>query len=86
MPNLALILWLLAEGALRIEVRSGQEPVSGATVIASFRYYSVALARLPAEECVGTNPLGAALSVLMKKRRDRAALMASMLKGWRRAG
>jgi len=45
----------------------------------SFHYHSVALARLPAEEYVGTSPLGAALSALMKKGRDRAALMASML-------
>jgi hypothetical protein len=48
----------------------------------------VALARLPAEEYVGTSPLGAALSALMslKKGRDRAALMASMLDRVARSG
>ncbi len=47
----------------------------------TFRYHSVALATLEAEEYVGTSPLGASLSALMswKKSRDRAALMASML-------
>jgi hypothetical protein len=46
-----------------------------------FRYHSVALAKLPAEEYVGAGPLGAALSALMKRsmRQDRARLLASML-------
>jgi len=44
-----------------------------------FRYHSVALARLPAEEYVGASPLGAALSALMEKGRDRARLKLSML-------
>jgi predicted transposase YdaD len=46
-----------------------------------FRYHSLALARLPAEEYVGTSPLGAALSSLMsrEKARDRARLRVSML-------
>ncbi|MGH9388009.1 MAG: Rpn family recombination-promoting nuclease/putative transposase [Vicinamibacteria bacterium] len=46
-----------------------------------FRYHSVALARLPAEEYVGTSPLGAALSALMSREgnRDRAMLRISML-------
>lgn len=46
-----------------------------------FRYHSVALARLPAEEYVGTSPLGAALSALMSREdnRDRARLRISML-------
>ena len=41
-----------------------------------FRYHSVALARLPAEEYVETSPLGAALSALMsrEKARDRVRL------------
>ena len=47
-----------------------------------FRYHSVALARLPAEEYVETSPLGAALSALMsrEKTRDRPRLRLSMLK------
>ncbi len=46
-----------------------------------FRYHSVALARLPAEEYVGTSPLGAALSALMSREEtvDRARLRLSML-------
>jgi len=46
-----------------------------------FRYHSLALARLPAEEYVGASPLGAALSALMsqEKTRDRALRKASML-------
>jgi predicted transposase YdaD len=46
-----------------------------------FRYHSVALARLPAEEYVGASPLGAALSALMSREetRDRARLRLSML-------
>ena len=46
-----------------------------------FRYHSLALARLPAEEYVGASPLGAALSALMsqEKTRDRARLKLSML-------
>ncbi len=46
-----------------------------------FRYHSVALARLPAEEYVETSPLGAALSALMsrEKTRDRVRLRLSML-------
>jgi hypothetical protein len=46
-----------------------------------FRYHSVALARLAAEEYVGTSPLGAALAALMERRtsRDRAQLRLSML-------
>jgi hypothetical protein len=46
-----------------------------------FRYHSLALARLPAEEYVGASPLGAALSALMsqEKTRDRARHKLSML-------
>jgi len=53
----------------------------------SFRYHSVALARLSAEEYVGTSPLGAALSALMSsKGLDRVRLMASMLERVLRSG
>jgi len=46
----------------------------------TFRYHSVPLARLSAEEYVGTSPLGVALSALMSsKGQDRAGLMAAML-------
>lgn len=46
-----------------------------------FRYHSLALARLPAEEYVGASPLGAALSALMNREgnQDRARLRLSML-------
>ncbi len=46
-----------------------------------FRYHSVALARLAAEEYVGTSSLGAALAALMERKtsRDRARLRLSML-------
>ncbi len=46
-----------------------------------FRYHSIALARLSAEEYVETSPLGAALSALMsrEKTRDRVRLRLSML-------
>ncbi len=45
-----------------------------------FRYHSLALARLPAEEYVGASPLGAALSALMSREetRDRARLRLSI--------
>jgi predicted transposase YdaD len=44
-----------------------------------FRYHSVALARLSAEEYVDTSPLGAALAALMAASRNRARLRLSML-------
>ena len=44
-----------------------------------FRYHTLALARLPAEEYVETSPLGAALAALMAASRNRARLRLSML-------
>jgi hypothetical protein len=44
-----------------------------------FRYHTLALARLPAEEYVGTSALGAALAALMAASRNRARLRLSML-------
>jgi predicted transposase/invertase (TIGR01784 family) len=44
-----------------------------------FRYYTLALARLAAEEYVETSPLGAALAALMAASRNRARLRLSML-------
>ena len=44
-----------------------------------FRYHTLALARLAAEEYVGTSPLGAALAALMAAKKDRARLQLSML-------
>ena len=44
-----------------------------------FRYHTLALARLPAEEYVETSPLGAPLAALMAASRNRARLRLSML-------
>jgi predicted transposase YdaD len=44
-----------------------------------FRYHTLALARLPAEEYVETGPLGAALSALMAVSGNRARVRLSML-------
>ncbi len=44
-----------------------------------FRYHTLALARLEAQEYVETSPLGAALAALMAASRNRARLKASML-------
>jgi hypothetical protein len=44
-----------------------------------FRYHTVALARLSAEEYVETSPLGAALAALMATRGNRARLRLSMI-------
>ncbi len=44
-----------------------------------FRYHSLALARLEAEEYVWTSPLGAALAALMAASRNRARIRVSML-------
>ncbi len=75
-PVLPIVLYLRQGPRSRIveyrETLFGQE-------LLLFRYHSLALERLPAEEYVGTSPLGAALSALMEKTRDRARLRASML-------
>jgi hypothetical protein len=62
------------------EVAEYREDLFGLRLLL-FRYHTVALARLPAEEYVGTSPLGAALSALMgrERTRDRARLRLSML-------
>jgi predicted transposase/invertase (TIGR01784 family) len=52
-----------------------------------FRYRSVALARLSAEEYVGASPLGAALAALMRRSsaRDRLKLRLDSCDAWSRA-
>jgi hypothetical protein len=77
-PVFPIVLYL--RGGPLSRIAEYREDLFGRELL-TFRYHSVALARLPAEEYVGTSPLGAALSALMssKKGRDRAALMASML-------
>jgi hypothetical protein len=78
LPVFPIALYL--RGGPRSRLAEYREDLFGQELL-TFRYHSVALARLPAEEYVGTSPLGAALSALMRlrKSRDRAALMASML-------
>jgi hypothetical protein len=78
LPVLPIVLYL--RGGPRSRLAEYREDLFGQELL-TFRYHSVALARLPAEEYVGTSPLGAALSALMRLRKggDRAALMASML-------
>jgi len=78
LPVFPIVLYL--RGGPHSKLAEYREDLFGQELL-TFRYHSVALARLPAEEYVGTSPLGAALSALMSLKigRDRAALMASML-------
>jgi predicted transposase YdaD len=78
LPVFPIVLYL--RGGPHSRLAEYREELFGQELLL-FRYHSVALARLPAEEYVGTSPLGAALSALMslEKSRDRARLRASML-------
>ncbi len=78
LPVFPIVLYL--RGGPRSKVAEYREDLFGQELLL-FRYHSVALARLPAEEYVGASPLGAALSALMgpEKTRDRARLQLSML-------
>lgn len=78
LPVFPIVLYL--RGGPHSKLGEYREDLFGQELL-TFRYHSVALARLPAEEYVETSPLGAALSALMslKMGRDRAGLMAAML-------
>jgi len=78
LPVLPVVLFL--RGGPHGRLAEYREDLFGQELL-TFRYHSVALARLSAEEYVGTSPLGAALSALMRSAKggDRAGLMASML-------
>jgi len=78
LPVFPIVLYL--RGGPHSKLAEYREDLFGQELLL-FRYHSVALARLPAEEYVGASPLGAALSALMslEKSRDRARLRLSML-------
>ena len=79
LPVFPIVLYLRGGPASTVE--EYQEELFGEELL-RFRYRSVALARLPAEEYVGASPLGAALAALMRrgKARDRAELHGEMLR------
>jgi predicted transposase YdaD len=78
LPVFPIVLYL-RQGP-RSRVAEYRESLFGQELLL-FRYHSLALARLPAEEYVGASPLGAALSALMSREetRDRARLRLSLL-------
>lgn len=78
LPVFPIVLYL--RGGPRSRTAEYREALFGQDILL-FRYHSLALAWLSAEEYVGTSPLGAALSALMnrKRTRDRARLRLLML-------
>jgi len=78
LPVFPVVLYLRGGPASAVE--EYQEELFGEEQL-RFRYRSVALARLSAEEYVGASPLGAALSALMRggKTRDRPLFQREML-------
>jgi len=78
LPVFPIVLYL--RGGPGSTVEEYQEELFGQEQL-RFRYRSVALARLSAEEYVGASPLGAALAALMRpgKTRDRLELRREML-------
>jgi hypothetical protein len=67
-PVLPIVLYL--RGGSESPVAEYTEELFGEEQV-RFRFRSVALARLSAEEYVGASPLGAALSALMRRRKSR---------------
>ena len=78
LPVFPIVLYLRGGPATAVE--EYHEELFGEEQL-RFRYRSVALARLPAEEYVGASPLGAALAALMRrgKTHDRPLLRREML-------
>ena len=68
LPVLPIVLYL--RGGSESAVTEYTEELFGEEQV-RFRFRSVALARLSAEEYVGASPLGAALSALMRRRKSR---------------
>ncbi len=79
LPVFPIVLYLRGGGESTVE--EYQEELFGQEQL-RFRYRSVALARLSAEEYVGASPLGAALAALMRrgKTRDRLLFRREMLR------
>ncbi len=78
LPIFPIVVYLRRGSSSRME--EYQESLFGQNLL-TFRYHSLALARLEAEEYVGTSPLGVALSAMMSREaiRNRVRLRLSML-------